>query len=225
MSGSWMHFPKRRWTDEGRGELERMNAENAVSRKSEVSRQTAETSIKVVLDVDGTGETRISTGVGFFDHMLEQLGRHSGFDLEIVAEGDLHIDSHHTVEDVGIVLGTALHQALGDKRGIRRYGWAVVPMEEALVQVALDLSGRPLLAYSVPVPAEAIGNYDPDLSEEFFVAFSRAAGLTLHVNLFAGKNSHHIVEAVFKSVAQALSQAVGLDPRRGAHVPSTKGVL
>lgn len=194
-------------------------------RQAGLSRQTAETSIKVSLNLDGHGVTSVSTGVGFFDHMLDQLGRHSGFDLEVAAEGDLHIDSHHTVEDVGIVLGTALSQALGDKRGIRRYGWAIVPMEEALVQVALDLSGRPLLAFNIAVPAEAIGNYDPDLTEEFFIAFSRSAGMTLHVNLLAGKNSHHIVEALFKGVAQALSAAVEVDSRRAARIPSTKGTL
>lgn len=194
-------------------------------RRAEVSRETKETSIKATLHLDGTGTTTISTGVGFFDHMVEQLGRHAGFDLDILAEGDLHVDSHHTVEDVGIVLGMALHEALGDKRGIRRYGWALVPMEEALVQVALDLSGRPLLAYDVPVPAEAIGNYDPDLTQEFYMAFSREAAMTLHIKMLAGKNSHHIVEAVFKGVAQALSAAVEIDPRRSARIPSTKGVL
>lgn len=194
-------------------------------RRADLSRQTAETSIKASLDLDGSGVTRVSTGVGFFDHMLEQLGRHSGFDLDLLAEGDLHVDSHHTVEDAGIVLGTILSQALGDKRGIRRYGWAIVPMEEALVQVALDLSGRPHLAYDVAVPAEAIGNYDPDLTEEFFVAFSRSAAMTLHIRLLSGKNSHHIVEAVFKGVAQALSAAVEIDPRRASRIPSTKEVL
>lgn len=194
-------------------------------RRADLSRQTAETSIKASLNLDGSGVTRVSTGVGFFDHMLEQLGRHSGFDLDLLAEGDLHVDSHHTVEDAGIVLGTVLSQALGDKRGIRRYGWAIVPMEEALVQVALDLSGRPLLAFDVAVPAEAIGNYDPDLTEEFFVAFSRSAAMTLHVRLLSGKNSHHIVEAVFKGVAQALSAAVEIDPRRASRIPSTKEVL
>lgn len=196
-----------------------------MSRVGEVNRKTNETSIRVRLDLDGSGITDVSTGVGFFDHMLEQLGRHWLVDLEVDASGDLHVDAHHTVEDVGISLGTALGEALGEKRGIRRYGWSIVPMEEALVQAALDLSGRPLLVFDAPVPAEAIGNYDPDLTEEFFTALTRAGGITLHIKLMAGKNSHHIVEAVFKSVAQALKIATELDSRRGSAVPSTKGVL
>jgi imidazoleglycerol-phosphate dehydratase len=196
-----------------------------VSRVGEVSRETQETSIKLRVDLDGTGQTAVNTGVGFFDHMLDQLGRHSLIDLEVQAVGDLQVDAHHTVEDTGICLGTALTQALGEKKGIRRYGWSIVPMEDALVQVALDLSGRPLLAYSVPVPAEAIGNYDPDLTEEFFVALTRTAGMTLHVRLLDGRNSHHIVEGVFKAVAQALAIAVEKNPRRGDAIPSTKGSL
>ncbi|MEX2553302.1 MAG: imidazoleglycerol-phosphate dehydratase HisB [Actinomycetota bacterium] len=196
-----------------------------MSRVGEVSRETRETSIKLRLDLDGTGRTHIATGVGFFDHMLDQLGRHALLDLEVQAVGDLQVDSHHTVEDVGICLGTALTQALGEKKGIRRYGWAIVPMEEALVQVALDLSGRPLLSYEVPVPVEAIGNYDPELTEEFFMALSRTAGMTLHIKLLAGKNSHHITEGVFKAMSQALAGAIEIDPRRGDAVPSTKGVL
>lgn len=196
-----------------------------MSRSAEVDRSTSETNIDVRLSLDGTGETDISTGVGFFDHMLEQLGRHSCFDITLKARGDLQIDSHHTVEDSGIVLGTALSEALGSKDGIRRYGWSIVPMEEALVQTSLDVSGRPLLSYDVAVPVEAIGNYDPDLTEEFFTAFSRAAGLTLHIKLLSGRNGHHIIEAVFKSVAQALRQATEIDPRNPAKVPSTKGRL
>jgi imidazoleglycerol-phosphate dehydratase len=196
-----------------------------MSRRGTVERQTHETSITVELEIDGTGTTAISTGVGFFDHMLDQLGRHAGFDLEIKAVGDLHVDAHHTVEDTGIVLGQALAQALGDKRGVRRYGWALVPMEESLVQVALDLSGRPFLAFDVEVPAERIGNYDPDLTEEFFVALTRSAGITLHLRLLAGRNSHHIVEAVFKGVARALAAACEVDARRAGEVPSTKGMI
>ncbi|MGH2717338.1 MAG: imidazoleglycerol-phosphate dehydratase HisB [Actinomycetota bacterium] len=196
-----------------------------MSRAGEVERTTKETAIKVRLDLDGTGATQISTGVGFFDHMLEQLGRHSGIDLSVAATGDLHVDSHHTVEDVGIAIGTALSKALGDKAGIRRYGWAAVPMEEALVLVALDLSGRPLLAYEAPVPTEQIGNYDPDLTEEFFMALTRAGGVTLHVRLLSGRSPHHIVEGVFKAVAKALAIAVEVDPRAAGAVPSTKGVL
>ncbi len=196
-----------------------------MSRTAEIDRTTRETAITVRVDLDGTGATKIATGVGFFDHMLEQLGRHSCIDLEVSAEGDLHVDSHHTVEDVGIALGSALSQALGDKAGIRRYGWSAVPMEEALALVALDLSGRPFLAFDAPVPAEQIGNYDPDLTEEFFMALARSGGITMHVRLLSGRNSHHIVEGVFKAVAKALRVAVELDPRAEGAVPSTKGVL
>ena len=196
-----------------------------MSRTADVDRTTKETAVRVRLDLDGVGTTKIATGVGFFDHMLEQLGRHSGLDLEINAEGDLTVDSHHTVEDVGIALGTAIAEALGDKRGIRRYGWSAVPMEEALVLVALDLSGRSFLAFDAPVPGEQIGTYDPELTEEFFVALTRSGGITLHVRLLSGRNSHHIVEGVFKAVAKALRIAVELDPRAGGEVPSTKGVL
>jgi len=195
------------------------------ARTGEVDRTTKETAIRVRVDLDGTGLAKVATGVGFFDHMLEQLGRHSLIDLTVDAEGDLHVDSHHTVEDVGIALGTALTQALGDKRGIRRYGWAAVPMEEALVLVALDLSGRPFLGFDAPVPSEQIGTYDPDLTEEFFMALTRSGGITLHVRLLSGRNSHHIVEGVFKAVAKALRIAVEVDPRGGDEVPSTKGVL
>ncbi len=195
------------------------------SRVAEVERSTSETSIRVRVDLDGNGATEIETGVGFFDHMLEQVGRHSGVDLQVKAKGDLHIDSHHTVEDVGIAIGEALTQALGDKRGIRRFGSSLVPMEEALSRIALDLSGRPLLQYEVPVPAEAIGNYDPDLTQEFFTALTRAGAFTLHIKLLSGKNSHHIVESVFKGFARALSDAISIDPRRSSDIPSTKGVL
>ena len=195
------------------------------ARTGEVDRTTKETAIRVRVDLDGTGVAKVATGVGFFDHMLEQLGRHSLIDLTVDAEGDLHVDSHHTVEDVGIALGTALTRALGDKRGIRRYGWAAVPMEEALVLVALDLSGRPFLAFDAPVPSEQIGTYDPDLTEEFFMALTRSGGITLHVRLLSGRNSHHIVEGVFKAVAKALRIAVEVDPRAAGEVPSTKGIL
>ena len=197
----------------------------AAGRTGEVERTTKETAIRVSVDLDGTGVAKVATGVGFFDHMLEQLGRHSLIDLTVDAEGDLHVDSHHTVEDVGIAIGTALTRALGDKRGIRRYGWAAVPMEEALVLVALDLSGRPFLAFDAPVPAEQIGTYDPDLTEEFFMALTRSAGITLHIRLLSGRNSHHIVEGVFKAVARALRVAVEVDPRAAGDVPSTKGIL
>ena len=196
-----------------------------MKRSARVERATSETSIRVGLDLDGRGFTKINTGVGFFDHMLEQVGKHSGFDLEVEADGDLQVDSHHTVEDVGIALGQALKEALGEKGGIRRYGAGLVPMEEALAQVAVDISGRPHLSFDVDVPAERIGNYDPDLTEEFFNAFCREGGLTMHVRLITGRNSHHIVEAVFKALARALDDATSIDPRRGGDVPSTKGTL
>jgi imidazoleglycerol-phosphate dehydratase len=194
-------------------------------RTAEVERATRETSVRIRLDLDGTGETKVSTGVGFFDHMLDQLGRHAGWDLEVDASGDLHVDSHHTVEDVGIALGTAVARAAGDKRGISRYGSATVPMEEALVLAALDLSGRFFLVFDVEVPAEQIGNYDPELTEEFFVAFCRAGGMNLHLRKVAGKNSHHILEAAFKAVARALAAALEIDAGRAEQIPSTKGVL
>ena len=193
-------------------------------RAATVERTTAETSITIFIDLDG-GDSSSSTGVPFFDHMLDQLGRHGRVGLEVRASGDLEIDAHHTVEDVGLALGDALRQAVGDKRGIRRYGDALVPMEEALAQVALDISGRPLLVYDADIPAEAIGQFDTILTEEFLHALARAAGLTLHVRLLAGKNPHHCVEAIFKAVARALGEAVSIDPRAGDAIPSTKGVL
>jgi len=193
-------------------------------RKAVAERSTSETKVRIELALDG-GEVHAATGVPFFDHMLDQLGRHGRLGLRIEAEGDLEIDAHHTVEDVGIVLGEALVRALGDKRGIRRYGDALVPMEEALAQVALDISGRPLLSYDADLPAETIGQYDTDLTEEFLQALSRSAGLTVHVRLLAGKNAHHAVEAIFKALARALSDAVAIDPHAPDSVPSTKGVL
>jgi imidazoleglycerol-phosphate dehydratase len=195
-----------------------------VRRAATVERTTAETSITLLIDLDG-GDSSSSTGVPFFDHMLDQLGRHGRVGLEVRASGDLEIDAHHTVEDVGLALGDALRQAVGDKRGIRRYGDALVPMEEALAQVALDISGRPLLVYEADIPAEAIGQFDTILTEEFLHALARSAGLTLHVRLLAGKNPHHCVEAIFKAVARALGEAVSIDPRAGDEIPSTKGVL
>ena len=193
-------------------------------RAATVERTTAETSITILIDLDG-GDSSSSTGVPFFDHMLDQLGRHGRVGLEVRASGDLEIDAHHTVEDVGLALGDALRQAVGDKRGIRRYGDALVLMEEALAQVALDISGRPLLVYDADIPAEAIGQFDTILTEEFLHALARSAGLTLHVRLLAGKNPHHCVEAIFKAVARALGEAVSIDPRAGDAIPSTKGVL
>jgi imidazoleglycerol-phosphate dehydratase len=193
-------------------------------RVARVARETNETAIEVTLDLDG-GDVEVSTGVPFFDHMLDQLGRHGRVGLLVSAHGDLEVDAHHTVEDVGIALGTALAEALGDKRGIRRYGHALVPMEEALSQVALDLSGRALLAYDASFEAGQIGQYDTVLTEEFLQAFCRSAGVTLHVKLLAGRNAHHAVESIFKAFARALSEAVSIDPRGAGDVPSTKGVL
>ena len=191
-----------------------------MSRSASQHRATKETSIDLELVVDGTGNARATTGIPFFDHMLEQLGKHAGFDLEITASGDLDVDLHHTVEDVGIALGTALKEALGDKAGVRRFASALVPLDEALVQVALDLSGRPFLVYEVDPVAEWIGTFDPQLAEEFWRAFAFAAGITLHVRSLAGRNGHHVIEASFKGVARALRDAVRVE---GSGVPSTKG--
>ena len=193
-----------------------------MSRSSQQHRETKETKIELTLDVDGAGQASASTGIPFFDHMLEQLGKHSGWDLRIAAEGDLEIDTHHTIEDVGIVLGTAFKEALGDKAGVRRFASAVVPLDEALVQVALDLSGRPFLVYEVDPKSEWIGTFDPQLTEEFWRAFAFAAGITLHMRSLAGKNGHHIIEASFKGVARSLRDAVKIE---GTGVPSTKGAL
>jgi len=192
-------------------------------RRARVERDTKETKIVVDLSLDGSGETDVATGVPFFDHLLDQLGRHSGFDLRVEAKGDVEADDHHTVEDVGLALGDALKQALGDKAGIERYGSVVVPMEEALVQVALDLSGRPFLARDVPIAAERIGDYDPHHTNEFLRALTNTAGITLHVRLLDGADPHHIAEGEFKALARALRAACA---RTGAGgVPSTKGVL
>jgi imidazoleglycerol-phosphate dehydratase len=193
-----------------------------MSRSSQQHRETKETKIELTLDVDGAGRASASTGIPFFDHMLEQLGKHGGWDLRIEAEGDLEIDTHHTIEDVGIVLGTAFKEALGDKAGVRRFASAVVPLDEALVQVALDLSGRPFLVYEVDPKSEWIGTFDPQLTEEFWRAFAFAAGITLHMRSLSGKNGHHIIEASFKGVARSLRDAVKIE---GTGVPSTKGAL
>jgi imidazoleglycerol-phosphate dehydratase len=193
-----------------------------MNRSSQQHRETKETKIALALDVDGAGQASASTGIPFFDHMLEQLGKHGGWDLRIEAEGDLEIDTHHTIEDVGIVLGTAFKEALGDKAGVRRFASAVVPLDEALVQVALDLSGRPFLVYEVDPRSEWIGTFDPQLAEEFWRAFAFAAGITLHMRSLSGKNGHHIIEASFKGVARSLRDAVKIE---GTGVPSTKGAL
>lgn len=195
------------------------------ARRADVSRQTTETSLRVRLDLDGSGSHANATGVGFFDHMLDQLARHSLIDLAVEATGDLHIDDHHTVEDTGIALGQALAAALGDKRGIRRYGACLLPMDEALVRAALDLSGRPFLVWNLEFPSPRIGGFDTELVREFFTAFAMNARLTLNVACLDGANSHHIAEACFKAVARALREAVEPDPRAGGTVPSTKGAL
>jgi imidazoleglycerol-phosphate dehydratase len=197
-----------------------------LSRVATKSRITKETSIEIRLDLDGTGQTKVTTGLPFFDHMVDQLGRHGGFDLELTATGDLQVDAHHTVEDVGIALGECLREALGDKAGVRRFASMSLPLDEALVEVALDLSGRPYLHYEVEPGGEALGNppFDPQLAEEFWRAFVTSAALTLHVRMISGKNNHHILEASFKGVARALRDAVRVEKAGGA-VPSTKGQL
>jgi len=195
-----------------------------VSRTSHVERATGETSVVVDLDVDGTGQASADTGVPFFDHMLAQLGKHGGFDLRVVTTGDTQIDAHHTVEDTSIALGQALREALGDKVGIRRFGDALVPLDEALVSVAVDLSGRAYLVHEEPDLVELIGSYDTTLTKHVFESFVAAAQVCLHVRVLSGRNAHHIVEAQFKAVARALRDAVALDGRV-AGVPSTKGVL
>jgi imidazoleglycerol-phosphate dehydratase len=194
-------------------------------RQAALTRRTSETTITLHLALDGTGRPDIATGIGFFDHMLTAFARHALVDLTVHAKGDLHIDSHHTVEDVGIVLGQAVAQALGDKRGIRRFGQALVPMDEALVEAAIDISGRGHLAWDVPFHREAIGAMDTQLVEEFFRAFAGNAKLTLHVTRRAGHNAHHVAEACFKAAARALRMAVELDPRVAGDIPSTKGSL
>lgn len=194
-------------------------------RTAQITRKTNETDITLSVDLDGTGRRDIKTCVGFFDHMLDQLARHALIDITISATGDLHIDDHHTVEDVGIALGQALAQAMGDKRGIRRYGSFHLAMDDALLRAALDLSGRPYLVWDVEFPTPKIGGFDTELVREFFQAFSTHGGITLHVSKLAGINSHHIAEAAFKAVARALREALEPDPRSGDAIPSTKGTL
>ncbi|MCX8952170.1 imidazoleglycerol-phosphate dehydratase HisB [Ruegeria sp. NA] len=194
-------------------------------RTASTSRKTAETEISVSVNLDGTGTYDNQTGVGFFDHMLDQLARHSLIDMTIRANGDYHIDDHHTVEDTGIALGQALAQALGDKKGIRRYGECHLPMDDAQVRCALDLSGRPFLIWNVDLPTQKIGTFDTELVREFFQALSTHGGITLHIDQLHGFNSHHIAEAAFKAVARALRDAVETDPRKADAIPSTKGAL
>jgi imidazoleglycerol-phosphate dehydratase len=198
-----------------------------MSRTARRERKTNETQIRASLDLDGTGEARVATGIGFFDHMLEALARHGLFDIELECSGDLHVDAHHTVEDVGIVLGGCFLDALGDKRGIVRFADASVPLDEALVRAVVDVSGRPYLHFDVPLPAEqpSIGQFDVALNGEFWRAFATEARLTLHLDGDGGDNAHHVVEATFKAAARALDAATRIDPRRGDTVPSTKGAL
>lgn len=194
-------------------------------RRAEIARTTAETDIRAVLTLDGTGKAAIATGIGFLDHMLHALTRHALLDLELSAKGDLHIDFHHTAEDCGIVLGQALKAALGEKRGIARFGQCLMPMDEALAECAIDISGRPFLAWSVSFPRDKVGEMDTELFEEFFRALVMNAGLTCHITLKAGTNAHHIAEACFKGFARALRMAVEFDRRAAGAIPSTKGVL
>jgi imidazoleglycerol-phosphate dehydratase len=194
-------------------------------RRAKIERSTKETTIKAAVDLDGTGAALVATGIGFLDHMLEQLARHGLIDIELEAKGDLHIDQHHTVEDTGIVLGQAVSKALGDRAGIRRYGSALIPMDEAFTRVALDASNRPYLVWKVAFERPSIGGIDSELFQEWFRAFAQNAGLTLHVETLYGQNHHHIIESCFKGLARALRQAIELDPRASGAVPSTKGSL
>ena len=196
-----------------------------MGRIGRVERTTKETDVAVAIDLDGTGRTDVATGIGFFDHMLCSFGRHGLFDLDVAVKGDLEVDGHHSVEDAGIVLGRAFAEAVGDKRGIRRFGSIALPMDETLVLAACDLSGRGQLHWDVALPPVMLGAFDASLAKEFFIAFAANAGVTLHVRLLAGENAHHIAEACFKAVARALREAVEADPRLGDALPSTKGAL
>ena len=200
-------------------------SKDSKTRRAAVSRKTKETAITAAVDLDGTGAYEVATGVGFLDHMIEQLARHSLIDISLKADGDLHIDQHHTTEDSGIVLGQAIDKALGDKKGIARYGSAYLPMDETLTRVALDVSGRPFLLWKVDFTRGKIGEMDTELFREWFQAFAQHAGLTLHVETLYGENSHHIAETCYKALARALRQAISLDPRQQGRVPSTKGRL
>ena len=194
-------------------------------RVAELSRTTAETDIRLHLDLDGTGLSQIATGCGFLDHMLTLFARHGRFDLSVQCKGDTYVDDHHTVEDIGICLGDAFAQALGDKRGIVRYGSCTLPMDEALILTAVDLSGRGMLCYDLHIPTPKVGTFDTELAEEFFIALARRGDMTLHIRQLAGNNSHHIIEGAFKSLARSLAAAVAIDPRFSQEIPSTKGVL
>lgn len=195
-----------------------------MTRNAEIKRTTGETFVNLNLEIDGQGEFKGSSGIGFFDHMLNLLCRHSNFNISLEAQGDLEVDGHHTVEDIGIVLGRALAKALGDKAGIKRYGHMLLPMDETLVMLAVDVSGRPFLSYDVPLPSATVGSFDTELAEEFVRALATNAGLTLHVKLLAGQNTHHIIEGVFKGLGRVLREAVSYD-KEFQGIPSTKGVL
>lgn len=202
-----------------------MTTANKTNRTAEVTRKTQETAIKVAVNLDGTGQRDIKTGIGFFDHMLDQLSKHSLIDMTIHADGDLHIDAHHTVEDIGWALGAALREAIGDKMGINRYGHAYIAMDEALSRVALDFSGRPFLVWKAAFSQDRLGEMDTELFQEFFQSLSSSAGLTLHVHNLEGTNNHHIIESIFKALAKALRMSAESDPRSQNTLPSTKGAL
>jgi imidazoleglycerol-phosphate dehydratase len=216
----------KRWGQADKGLVSALQARPiSVKRQATIERSTKETRIKAVIDLDGTGAYDVTTGVGFLDHMLEQLSRHSLIDIALKAKGDLHIDFHHTTEDSGIVLGQAVAKALGDKQGITRYASAYLPMDETLTRVAVDVSGRPHLVWKVEFSRPKLGDMDTELFREWFQAFAQNAGITLHVENLYGQNNHHIAETCFKGLARALRQAVAIDPRQGGRIPSTKGAL
>ena len=194
-------------------------------RSAVLERQTSETQIKFSLDIDGSGTSEISSGIGFLDHMLTLFAKHSGFNLEVSCTGDTYVDDHHSCEDIGIVLGSALREALGDKRGISRYGDIILPMDEALILCACDVSGRSCLVFDADFPTEKIGSFDTELVQEFFEAFTRSSGITLHIRKLSGANSHHIAEGIFKAFARCLAKACGIDEKRKDEIPSTKGVI
>jgi len=194
-------------------------------RGAQISRKTAETDIQLRLELDGTGVSHIDTGCGFLDHMLTLFARHGRFDLDVSCNGDTYVDDHHTVEDVGICLGDAFAEALGDKRGVVRYGSMLLPMDEALILTAVDLSGRGMLCYDLHIPTQKVGTFDTELAEEFFISLARHGGMTIHIRQLSGSNSHHIIEGAYKSLARSLGAAVAIDPKFSQEIPSTKGVL
>ena len=196
-----------------------------MERTASIKRTTKETDISLSLNLDGTGNFEISTGIGFFDHMLSGFAKHGYFDLDLKAKGDLEVDGHHTVEDCGIVLGNAIAKAVGDKKGINRYGYFVLPMDEALIMVAVDISGRSGVYFDLNIPTEKVGDFDTELCKEFYIAFAREAGITLHIRQLAGENSHHIIEGVFKAVGRVMREACSIDERAKDQMPSTKGML